>query len=65
MKLESSSDTDNNSQNTYSSKTFPKNTEFLYGDDLCVVWRIKVYVKGTGQYISLKSKDSFLIVSKR
>ena len=40
MKLESSSDTDNNSENTYSSKTFPKNTEFLYGDDLCVVWRI-------------------------
>ena len=32
MKLESSSDTDSSSQNTCSSKTFPKNTEFLYGE---------------------------------
>ena len=38
---------------------------FLYGDDFCVVRRIKVYIRGTGRYTCLKSKDSFLIVSKQ
>ena len=65
MKFESSSDADSSSQNVYSSKSFLKNTEFSYGDDFCVVRRIKVYIRGTGRYISLKSKDSFLIVSKQ
>ena len=31
MKLDSSSDTDSSSENTYSSKYFPKNTEFFQG----------------------------------
>ena len=65
MMLESSSDTESSSQNTHSSKSFPKNTQFLYGDDFCVVRRIKVYIRGTGRYTCLKSKDSFLIVSKQ
>ena len=29
MKLESSSDADSSSENTYGSKSFPKNTEFF------------------------------------
>ena len=49
-------------------KNFLKNTliflKILSLNDLCVGWKIKIYIKSIGRYIYLKSKDSLSKDSK-